>query len=132
PAQWGMAPSGLIDELRVEPGKAPKLHERDAGAGLGADGKQGGLERLAQAAERLSVLHNRLFAEGKRSVLLVLQGMAASGKDGTIRNVLTGVNPQGCRVVAFREPTSVELDHDFLWRVHLQCPLRGEITIFNR
>jgi PPK2 family polyphosphate:nucleotide phosphotransferase len=65
-------------------------------------------------------------------VLLVLQGMDASGKDGTIRHVLTGVNPQGCRVVSFREPAATELAHDYLWRVHAACPLRGEIAIFNR
>jgi PPK2 family polyphosphate:nucleotide phosphotransferase len=82
--------------------------------------------------ERLSVLHNRLFAEGSRAVLLVLQGMDASGKDGTIRHVLTGLNPQGCRVVSFREPTANELAHDYLWRVHAACPARGELAIFNR
>jgi PPK2 family polyphosphate:nucleotide phosphotransferase len=82
--------------------------------------------------QRLSVLHNRLFAEASHSVLLILQGMDASGKDGTIRQVFTGVNPQGCRVVSFREPTTSELAHDYLWRVHSVCPARGEIVIFNR
>jgi PPK2 family polyphosphate:nucleotide phosphotransferase len=67
-----------------------------------------------------------------RSVLLVLQGLDASGKDGTIRNVLTGLNPQGCRVVSFKAPTATDLDHDYLWRVHALCPARGEIGIFNR
>ena len=121
-----------IGDLRIEPGKAPHLDRRDPGARIGADGKMAGLERLAAQVERLSVLHNHLFAEATRSVLLVLQGLDASGKDGTIRNVLTGVSPQGCRVVSFREPTSTELAHDFLWRVHLQCPARGELAIFNR
>src|SRR5262249_47194221 len=95
-------------------------------------GKAAGLERLAELVERLGVLHNRLYAEAKRSVLLVLQGMDASGKDGVTRSVFTGVNPQGCRVESFKVPTAPELAHDFLWRVHSVCPGHGEITIFNR
>ena len=77
-------------------------------------------------------LQERLYAEGTRSVLVVLQGLDASGKDGTIRHVFTGVNPQGCRVTSFKAPTPVELAHDFLWRVHAECPARGMIGIFNR
>ena len=119
-------------ELRVEPGSPPHLEGRDPGARIGAPGKQEGLARLAELVERLGVLHNRLYAEATRAMLLVLQGMDASGKDGTIRRVFTGVNPQGCRVVSFREPTATELAHDFLWRVHAACPARGEIAIFNR
>ena len=119
-------------ELRVAPGSAPGLDRRDAGARIGAAGKDAALTRLAELVEQLGVLHNRLFAEATRAVLLVLQGMDASGKDGTIRHVLTGVNPQGCRVVSFREPASNELAHDYLWRVHAACPARGEIAIFNR
>jgi PPK2 family polyphosphate:nucleotide phosphotransferase len=88
---------------------------------------------LSQAhVERLALLQNRLWGERRRSVLLVLQGLDASGKDGTIRHVFTGVNPQGCRVVSFIEPNHVELAHDFLWRVHHVCPRDGEIGIFNR
>ena len=82
--------------------------------------------------EELSSLQERLYAEGERSVLLILQGLDASGKDGTIRHVFTGVNPQGCRVTSFKAPTPVELAHDFLWRVHAECPARGMIGIFNR
>jgi PPK2 family polyphosphate:nucleotide phosphotransferase len=122
----------FVRELRVESGSAPRLDRRDPDLRLGASGKQEGLERLSALVERLSVLHNRLLAEASRSLLLILQGMDASGKDGTIRNVLTGVNPQGCRVVSFREPTTTELAHDYLWRVHAVCPARGEIAIFNR
>ena len=122
----------LLDELRVEPGSAPRLGERDPGARVGAESKAEGLERLAQLVERLGVLHNRLYAEAERSVLLVLQGMDAAGKDGVTRSVLTGVNPQGCRIESFKEPTSDKLAHDFLWRVHARCPARGELAIFNR
>jgi PPK2 family polyphosphate:nucleotide phosphotransferase len=127
-----VAGHALIDELRVEPGSAPRLGERDPDARLGAPSKREGLERLEQLIEQLGVLHNRLFAEATRAVLLVLQGMDAAGKDGTIRSVLTGVNPQGCRIVSFREPTSTELAHDYLWRIHAVCPARGELGIFDR
>jgi PPK2 family polyphosphate:nucleotide phosphotransferase len=87
------------------------------------------LERLRQ---ELIELQDRLYAENRRSVLVVLQGMDASGKDGLIRRVFSGINPQGVRVHAFKEPTDEELAHDFLWRVHLQTPRRGMIQIFNR
>ncbi len=121
-----------VSEFLVEPGTAPKLADRDPGLRVGASDKGAGIERLAGLVERLSLLHNRLSAEATRSLLLVLQGMDTAGKDGTIRHVLTGVNPQNCRVVSFREPSASELAHDFLWRVHAVCPARGEITIFNR
>lgn len=74
----------------------------------------------------------RLYAENRRAVLLVLQGMDTAGKDGTIRTVLTGVNPQSCQIVPFKQPSAAELDHDFLWRVHRAVPRRGNIGIFNR
>jgi PPK2 family polyphosphate:nucleotide phosphotransferase len=122
----------MLRRLRVVPGEAPDLGKRDPGERLGADDKQQGLERLGELVERLGVLHNRLFAEATRSVLVVLQGMDTAGKDGTIRSLLTGVSPQGCQVVSFREPTTTELAHDYLWRVHAVCPARGEIAIFNR
>jgi PPK2 family polyphosphate:nucleotide phosphotransferase len=122
----------LLRQLRVEPGSSPRLDRREPDVRLGAPSKQEGLTRLQELVERLSVLHNRLSAEATRAVLLVLQGMDASGKDGAIRHVLTGVNPQGCRIVSFREPTTTELAHDYLWRVHGLCPARGEIAIFNR
>ena len=99
----------------------------------GRRAREAGRARAArQAVDRLGDLHNRLYAESTRSVLLVLQGMDASGKDGTIRTVFTGVNPQGCRVQSFKVPTVTELAHDYLWRIHNVCPARGEIVIFNR
>jgi PPK2 family polyphosphate:nucleotide phosphotransferase len=127
-----MSRAALLDELRVKPGEAPRLDKRDPGARLGADGKVHALERLAELVVQLGVLHNRLYAEARHSVLLVLQGMDAAGKDGVIRSVFTGVNPQGCRVESFKAPTPVELAHDFLRRVHMVCPGDGEIAIFNR
>jgi PPK2 family polyphosphate:nucleotide phosphotransferase len=122
----------VFEKLIVEPGSAPELTARkpDDKAGLG--GKAEGTKELAKLVQELSTLHNRLYAEGSRSLLLILQGLDASGKDGTIKKVLTGVNPQGCRIVSFKEPTGTELAHDYLWRVHIDCPHRGEIGIFNR
>jgi PPK2 family polyphosphate:nucleotide phosphotransferase len=81
---------------------------------------------------KLSELQERLYANGNRALLIVLQGMDTSGKDGTIKSVMSGVNPQGCKVVTFKTPSSEELGHDFLWRVHQKAPAKGQIGIFNR
>src|SRR5581483_7927377 len=113
----GIRSLDFVRPLRVDPGSPPNLDRRDPGSRLGLPGKEEGLDRLRELVERLALLHNRLFAERSRALLLVLQGMDASGKDGTIRHVLTGVNPQGCRVVSFREPAGLDLAHDYLWRV---------------
>ncbi len=82
--------------------------------------------------DKLGELQERLYANGNRSLLIVLQGMDTSGKDGTIKHVMSGVNPQGCEVVSFKTPSPEELDHDFLWRVHQKAPAKGQIGIFNR
>ncbi len=121
----------MLKSLRVEPGKPARIADRDPRDTLRFD-KDEAKDRLDKLHENLSLLHNRLFAEGKRSLLLVLQGLDASGKDGVVRSVFTGVNPQGCRVVSFRAPSSSELAHDYLWRVREVLPARGEIGIFNR
>src|SRR5580698_3697696 len=90
-------------------------------------------EKALQAhVEKLSALHDLLYAEHKRSLLIVLQGMDAAGKDGTIRHVMSGVNPQGCSVTSFKQPSALDLDHDFLWRIHAAVPPTGTIGIFNR
>jgi PPK2 family polyphosphate:nucleotide phosphotransferase len=122
----------MLDALVVKPGSAARLEHRDPRDTLGLPGKDAAAERLAALLEELSSLQERLYAEGSRSVLLVLQGLDASGKDGTTRRVFTGVNPQGCSVTSFKVPALVELAHDFLWRVHAHCPARGMIGIFNR
>lgn len=82
--------------------------------------------------EQLNDLQNLLYAESKRSVLVLIQGMDASGKDGAIRNVFSGLNPQGITVTSFKAPTAEELSHDFLWRIHRHAPAKGMIQIFNR
>ena len=117
--------------LRVEPGTEARIAERDPRDTLGLD-KPRAKDALRDVHDRLDVLQRRLFAEGKRSVLLVLQGLDAAGKDGVIRSVFTGLSPQGCRVVSFKAPTSTELAHDYLWRIQAALPTRGEIGIFNR
>jgi PPK2 family polyphosphate:nucleotide phosphotransferase len=122
----------VIDRIRIEPGHRPGLEARDARDTLGLGGKEEAKEELAALVARLERLQRRLYAEARRSVVLVLQGLDASGKDGVIRAVFEGVNPQGCRVVAFKAPTSTELAHDYLWRVHAAMPERGTIGIFNR
>jgi PPK2 family polyphosphate:nucleotide phosphotransferase len=121
----------MTASLRVEPGTAARIAERDPRDTLGLD-KPRAKDALRELHERLDVLQRRLFAEGRRSVLLVLQGLDASGKDGVIRSVFSGLSPQGCKVVSFKAPTSTELAHDYLWRIHAALPARGEIGIFNR
>jgi PPK2 family polyphosphate:nucleotide phosphotransferase len=121
----------MRDRLRVEPGTRPGLARRDPADTLGQR-KPDAQDRLAELAGELSVLQYRLWAEHRRSVLLVLQGLDAAGKDSTIRRVFTGLNPQGCVVKAFKRPAGEELEHDYLWRVHRATPERGDIGIFNR
>jgi PPK2 family polyphosphate:nucleotide phosphotransferase len=89
-------------------------------------------ERTAADLAELSRLQNLLYAAQSRAVLVVLQGIDTAGKDGTIRHVFCGINPQGCRVASFKKPTELELAHDYLWRVHAVCPAKGEIAVFNR
>lgn len=87
---------------------------------------------LDEHTSELSALQKKLYAHGRYAILLIFQGMDAAGKDGAIRHVFSGVNPQGCQVFSFKQPSSEELDHDFLWRVHKRTPERGRIGIFNR
>jgi PPK2 family polyphosphate:nucleotide phosphotransferase len=115
----------------VEPGSAARIRERDARDTLGLH-KDEAEDLLRALHDRLEMFQQRLYAEGAHSLLLVLQGLDASGKDGVIRSVFKSLSPQGCRVVSFKAPSSKELAHDYLWRVHLELPARGEIGIFNR
>jgi PPK2 family polyphosphate:nucleotide phosphotransferase len=119
-----------IEKLRVDPHKF-KLKKRDPDETFGVS-KAEATAQVGHHVERLEYFHELLYAEHKRALLIVLQGMDASGKDGTIKHVMSGVNPQGCSVTSFKEPTKKELDHDFLWRVHAEVPGKGAIGIFNR
>jgi len=96
------------------------------------EGKEEAKAITEKLTGRLSELQERLYANGDRALLIVLQGMDTSGKDGTIKSVMSGVNPQGCKVVTFKTPSVEELGHDFLWRVHQKAPAKGQIGIFNR
>ena len=121
----------LEDRFRVRPGRRLKLADHDPGEKAGLD-KQASEALRAKDLEKLDALQERLYAEGKRSLLVVFQAMDAAGKDGTIEHVMSGLNPQGVKVTSFKQPTRTELAHDFLWRCQLALPARGEIGIFNR
>jgi PPK2 family polyphosphate:nucleotide phosphotransferase len=121
----------LRDKLVVKPGQAVRLARLDPGATFGHDRTAAELGTQRQLV-RLRDLQDRLWAEARRAVLVVLQGIDAAGKDGIINKVMEAFNPQGCPVTSFKVPSSDELAHDFLWRVHQHVPKKGEVGIFNR
>jgi PPK2 family polyphosphate:nucleotide phosphotransferase len=125
------AATGLRAHLVVEPGSRAGLAKRDPGATFGWT-KERALPRIAADLTRLSAVQERLWAERKRRVLVVLQGIDASGKDGTIKHVMSAFNPLGAPVTYFGVPSASELAHDYLWRIHAAAPRAGEIGIFNR
>ncbi len=116
---------------KIEPGKRAELAKIDP-ADDGGLSKSAGQAQFAELNAQLDAMQEELYAAGTHSVLMVLQGMDTSGKDGTIRNVLLNLNPQGVRVESFKVPTEEELAHDFLWRVHKVVPRKGELGVFNR
>ena len=122
----------MADPLRVRPGERVKLPKLDAGFTGGLRDGSETREKMRRDIEALAELQALLYAARKNSVLVVLQGIDTAGKDGTIRHVFTGVNPQGCRVASFKKPTEDEAAHDYLWRVHREVPGLGEMVIFNR
>ncbi len=122
-----------MKRYRLEPGKPVDLSRFDPNSTAGFKGGKDKVGHvLDQLNSRLEVLQERLWAEGERGVLIVLQGMDTSGKDGTIRHVFDGVNPMGVRVASWKAPTEEERAHDFLWRIHPRMPGKGEMVIFNR
>jgi PPK2 family polyphosphate:nucleotide phosphotransferase len=122
----------LAQHYRVEDGRGFRLSRHDPAEVRIVRGKSQAKKLLEAGRERLRELQERLYAQDRWSVLLVLQAMDAAGKDGTIEHVMSGVNPQGCAVTSFKAPSEEELDHDFLWRVARALPERGQIGIFNR
>jgi len=114
------------------PGKKIDLDKIDSAETDGLSGKEEAERKESKWLERIFDLQARLSAESTQALLIVLQGLDASGKDGTIRHVFAGVNPQACQVHSFKAPTAGELSHDYLWRIHAACPPRGVIGIFNR
>lgn len=128
-----MLPSEIIERFRVSKGDSFKLANFDPGDTCGLDiDKKDGKDILAAGVQRLAKLQERLYAEGRWAVLTILQGLDTAGKDGVIKHVLSGVNPQGCEVTSFKQPSHLELAHDFLWRTTLALPARGRLGIFNR
>jgi PPK2 family polyphosphate:nucleotide phosphotransferase len=121
----------VTDELRVTPGTRVDLESLDPNASHRHTKRRSDAE-LAAGLERLAALQDRLWAEARHAVLVVLQGIDTAGKDGTIRHVMGAFNPMGCQVTSFKVPTPIELGHDYLWRVHQRMPAKGEIGIFNR
>jgi PPK2 family polyphosphate:nucleotide phosphotransferase len=126
------ATMGFSANCLVRPDSTVDLSSIDPRSTWVVADKRDGKARMATNLDRLWDLQYRLYAEDRRSLLIVLQGMDTAGKDGTIRHVMGGLNPQGCRVQSFKAPSVTELDHDFLWRIHRVVPSRGEIGIFNR
>ena len=122
----------MIEHLRIDPGEPAGLRTRDTRDTLGLPDKEAAKDLQGDLVERIVDLQERLWAEDEQALLVVLQGMDTAGKDGTIRRLTTGVNPQGVRVEGFKAPSDNELDRDYLWRLHRVTPRRGEIGIFNR
>ena len=120
--------------FRVTDGKDFRLKDIDPGDTLdfGSEDKPGAKEALAMGIEALAELQDMLYAQDSWAVLLIFQAMDAAGKDGTIKHVMSGVNPQGCQVTSFKSPSAEDLDHDYLWRCMKHLPPRGHIGIFNR
>jgi PPK2 family polyphosphate:nucleotide phosphotransferase len=122
----------LSKPYRVTAGSKFRLEDHDPGDTRGIKSKEQALEALETGIRFLSEMQEKLYAQDRWAVLLIFQAMDAAGKDGAIKHVLSGVNPQGCEVHSFKAPTSEELDHDFLWRCQKRLPERGRIGIFNR
>src|SRR5499427_8492078 len=130
----------ILDLFRLQPGKKVRLKDHDTGWAqteevkeLGKDAvKDRAKEILDKNLEDLAEAQELLYADDRYSVLIVLQAMDAAGKDGTIKHVMSGVNPQGCQVFSFKKPSAEELNHNFLWRYMIRLPERGRIGIFNR
>lgn len=122
----------LSNKFRIEHGKSFRLKDFDPADTHGFDWKNEADEILQQSAVRIQEMQDKLYAQDEWAVLLIFQAMDAAGKDGVIKHVMSGVNPQGCHVWSFKQPSSEELNHDFLWRTTLRLPSRGNIGVFNR
>ena len=122
----------LDEKLLVKPGSKVDLRKFDTKYTADFKDKDDAREMLEQDVKRLSELQDMLYAYNKYSLLIIFQAMDAAGKDGTIKHVMSGVNPQGCAVTSFKQPSTEELEHDYLWRVNKALPRRGMISIFNR
>ncbi len=127
-----MKTAKLARSYRVEDGAKLRLKDFDPADSANFKSKEEAEEKLQKDIVRMADLQDKLYAQDKWSLLLIFQAMDAAGKDGTIKHVMSGVNPEGCQVHSFKVPSETELQHDFLWRTTLQLPERGQIGIFNR
>ncbi len=128
-----MLPGEILKRYRIKDGKDFKLSSVDPGDTCGIDIEKAEAKALlAEGVKRLAALQERLYADHSYAILVILQALDAAGKDGVVKHVMSGVNPQGCEVHSFKAPSQIELDHDFLWRAELALPRRGHIGIFNR
>lgn len=121
-----------VKKYYVNPGRRIRLDVVDPNDKGQFDSPEDAFEETEQLIRKLDPLQERLYAESKRSLLIILQALDTGGKDGTIRHVMRGINPQGCHVASFKAPTPEEASHDFLWRIHRHAPAKGTIGIFNR
>ena len=126
-----MTGKGYVDRFRIAPGERVHLKDFDPSY-KGNLGKKEALEKTAKLCSKIGDLQQRLFAERKRSLLVCLQALDAGGKDGVVKHVIGSMNPDGCHVANFKEPSQEDLAHDFLWRIEAQMPKKGEVAIFNR
>jgi PPK2 family polyphosphate:nucleotide phosphotransferase len=123
----------LIKRFRIEKAHGFRLADFDPADTCGMDiGKSAAKDMIADGVRHLTAMQEKLYAQNRWALQVILQGMDAAGKDGVIKHVMSGLNPQGCEVHAFRKPTAEELEHDFLWRAGMRLPARGRIGIFNR
>jgi PPK2 family polyphosphate:nucleotide phosphotransferase len=122
----------FVERYRVDDGKGFRLKDHDPGDSHGIESKSQAEKMLARGVVRLAELQEKLYAQDRWAVLLIFQAMDAAGKDGAIKHVMSGINPQGCQVYSFKAPTAEEIDHDYLWRTAKSLPERGRIGIFNR
>jgi PPK2 family polyphosphate:nucleotide phosphotransferase len=135
-----MLKKDILDALRVKPDSKLRLKDHDTGWAVTKELKELGKDQIKERAREvldeslseLAAAQDRLYADDRYALLIVLQAMDAAGKDGTIKHVMSGVNPQGCQVYSFKKPSAEELDHNFLWRYMCKLPERGRIGIFNR
>jgi PPK2 family polyphosphate:nucleotide phosphotransferase len=128
-----MLPSDIVKRFRVRKGGKFSIKDHDAADTYGLDiDKEEAKAMLAAGVRRLSDLQERLYAQDRWAVLVIVQAMDAAGKDGVIKHVMSGINPQGCQVHAFKAPSAQDLDHDFMWRTSIALPERGRIGLFNR
>jgi PPK2 family polyphosphate:nucleotide phosphotransferase len=122
----------LVKPYRIEDGKNFRLKDHDPGHTAGVKTKDEAKELLEEGVQKLAALQDKLYAQDSWALLLIVQAMDAAGKDGVIKHVMSGVNPQGCQVYSFKAPSAEELDHDYMWRAMVRMPERGRIGIFNR